>query len=466
MEHVWFITGSSRGFGRALVQAALDAGDLVVATARRPGQLAELTQRYGDRMLPVALDVTDGDAVRQAVNVAVERFGRLDVVVNNAGYANLAPIETAEEADFRAQFETNFWGVYNVSKAVIPQLRAQGGGTIVQFSSVGGRVGGSPGIASYQAAKFAVDGFSRVLAAETAPFGVRVMVVEPSGFATDWAGSSMTIHDIPADYDATIGAMHRLMRANPAGPAGDPVRAAQIIVQAATRANPPAHLLLGVTAVEMALAYSRRQLAEASAWEAVSRSADYAEPYPAEFPEDKPELSRTYAAYSPGSRYSISPGRLDSSFSRLGFLGGRRLTSMPLMNATPLTTIVGPFGSPVPLDWWSKAPMTPTPVTRTLASSGTVTSMPPMIANTWSVTVCAAYRASRRSSSPPPMKANAVNSSGTTQSPFLENPPMMANAPCDVASPPNRCGLPAGAGAGTRPPAVCGRSLVMGSSSA
>jgi len=205
MQQVWFITGSSRGFGRALIQAVLDAGDLVVATARRPEQLAEFTQQYGDRVLPLALDVTDEAAVRDAVSVAMERFGRLDVVVNNAGYANVAPIETGDEEDFRTQFETNFWGVYNVSKAVIPQLRAQGGGTIVQFSSVGGRVGESPGIASYQAAKFAVDGFSRVLAVETAPFGVRVMVVEPSGFATDWAGSSMTIYDVPADYDATIG---------------------------------------------------------------------------------------------------------------------------------------------------------------------------------------------------------------------------------------------------------------------
>jgi NAD(P)-dependent dehydrogenase (short-subunit alcohol dehydrogenase family) len=242
MQQVWFITGSSRGFGRALVQAVLDAGDLVVATARRPEQLAEFTRQFGDRVLPLALDVTDEAAVRDAVSVATERFGRLDVVVNNAGYANVAPIETGDEEDFRTQFETNFWGVYNVSKAVIPQLRAQGGGTIVQFSSVGGRVGGSPGIASYQAAKFAVDGFSRVLAVETAPFGVRVMVVEPSGFATDWAGSSMTIYDVPADYDATIGAMHRRMRANPAGPAGDPLRAAEIIVQAIRRGDPPSHL--------------------------------------------------------------------------------------------------------------------------------------------------------------------------------------------------------------------------------
>jgi NAD(P)-dependent dehydrogenase (short-subunit alcohol dehydrogenase family) len=287
MQQTWFITGSSRGFGRALVQAALDAGDLVVATARRPEQLAEFTQRHKDRVLPLALDVTDPSAVHAAVNAGVERFGRIDVVVNNAGYANLAPIETGADKDFREQFETNFWGVYNVSKAVVPQLRAQGGGTIVQFSSVGGRVGGSPGIASYQAAKFAVDGFSRVLAVETVPFGVQVMVVEPSGFATDWAGPSMTVHDIPADYDGTIGAMHRRMRANSAGAAGDPVRAAEIIVQAVKRDNPPSHLLLGVTAVEMALDYSRRQIAEASAWEHVSRSADYKEPYPAEFPPDK-----------------------------------------------------------------------------------------------------------------------------------------------------------------------------------
>jgi NAD(P)-dependent dehydrogenase (short-subunit alcohol dehydrogenase family) len=288
MQQVWFITGSSRGFGRALVRAALDAGDRVVATARQPGQLAEFAERCGDNVLPVALDVTDAGAVRAAVAAGAARFGRLDVVVNNAGYANVAPIETGDDADFRAQFETNFWGVYNVSKAVIPQLRAQGGGTVVQFSSVGGRVGGSPGIASYQAAKFAVDGFSRVLAVETAPFGVKVIVVEPSGFATDWAGSSMTVHEIPAAYDSTVGIVQRRMRRSPAGPAGDPERAAEIIVDTVKRGNPPSHLLLGVTAVTMALGYSKRQLAEATAWESVSRSADYAEPYPAEYPAAAP----------------------------------------------------------------------------------------------------------------------------------------------------------------------------------
>jgi NAD(P)-dependent dehydrogenase (short-subunit alcohol dehydrogenase family) len=286
MTHTWFITGSSRGFGRALVVAALAAGDQVVATARRPEQLADLLESGGDRLLPLALDVTDSAAASAALAAGIERFGRLDVVVNNAGYANLAPIETGDDDDFRAQFETNFWGLYNVSKAAIPHLRRQGGGLIVQFSSVGGRVGGSPGIASYQAAKFAVDGFTRVLAAETAPFGIRTMVVEPSGFATDWAGSSMTIHDIPNDYDATIGEMQRRVRANPAGPAGDPVRAAEIIVRLAHRANVPSHLLLGVNAVEMALGYSRRQLAEATNWEGVSRSADFTEVYPTDLPPD------------------------------------------------------------------------------------------------------------------------------------------------------------------------------------
>jgi NAD(P)-dependent dehydrogenase (short-subunit alcohol dehydrogenase family) len=286
MTQVWFITGSSRGFGRALTEAALAAGDRVVATARTPGVLDDLLQLHGDDLLTISLDVTDSKAAREVIQAGVDRFGRLDVVVNNAGYANVAPIETGEVEDFRAQFEANFWGVYNVTKAAIGPLRHQGGGVIVQFSSIGGRVGGSPGIASYQAAKFAVDGFTRVLAAETAPFGIRTLVVEPSGFATDWSGSSMTIHDVPEEYDQTVGFMQRRVRTNPAGPAGDPVRAAEIIVQVVKRKRIPSHLLLGVNAAEMGIAYSRRQLEEADSWEQVSRSADYAQPYPVQFPHD------------------------------------------------------------------------------------------------------------------------------------------------------------------------------------
>jgi NAD(P)-dependent dehydrogenase (short-subunit alcohol dehydrogenase family) len=284
MQQTWFITGSSRGFGRALALAALAAGDRVAATARRPEQLDDLVEQYGERVLPLRLDVTDPDGVRAALAEAASRFGRVDVIVNNAGYANVAPIETGDEADFRTQFETNFWGVYHVSRAAIPLLREQGGGLVIQFSSVGGRVGGSPGIASYQAAKFAIDGFSRVLRAETAPFGVKVLVVEPSGFRTDWAGASMTVHDAPAGYESTVGAMNSRMRQAGAGAAGDPDRAAQILVAVAKRDDVPAHLPLGVNATEMSVAQDRRLLESDQRWSEVSRSADFGEPFPVALP--------------------------------------------------------------------------------------------------------------------------------------------------------------------------------------
>jgi NAD(P)-dependent dehydrogenase (short-subunit alcohol dehydrogenase family) len=283
MSKVWFITGSSRGFGRELVRAALEAGDSVAATARRPDQLEDLTRAYGERVAALPLDVTDADGVRAAITTAEERFGRIDVVVNNAGYANVAPIETGDEADFRTQFETNFWGVYHVSRAAIPVLRAQGGGLIIQFSSMGGRVGGSAGIASYQAAKFAIDGFSRVLQAETAPFGIKVLVVEPSGFATDWAGSSMEIGDIPAEYADTVGAMNTVRKGS-AVSAGDPARAAEILVRLSRRDELPYHLPLGVNAVEGSIRQDETLLTEDRKWAAVGRSADFAEPYPVDFP--------------------------------------------------------------------------------------------------------------------------------------------------------------------------------------
>jgi NAD(P)-dependent dehydrogenase (short-subunit alcohol dehydrogenase family) len=290
-ELTWLITGTSRGFGRALATAALKAGDQVVATARNPAQLTDLVEQYPDRALPVEMDVTDTAAVRSAFAAALERFGRLDVVVNNAGYANVAPVETGPEDDFRRQFDTNFWGVYNVSRAAIPVLRRLGGGTVIQFSSIGGRVGGSAGIGSYQAAKFAVDGLTRVLAAETAPLGIRYLVVEPGGFATDWAGASMQVLDIPAEYEQTVGAMVRYRSGATAG--GDPNRAGEILVRMVRMHDLPAHLILGAGAVQLAQNYSRSQLAEADAWAQVSRSADFNQEYPAEFPAD--------AATTPGN---------------------------------------------------------------------------------------------------------------------------------------------------------------------
>jgi NAD(P)-dependent dehydrogenase (short-subunit alcohol dehydrogenase family) len=286
MQQTWFITGSSRGLGRALVKAALDAGDRVVATARRPDQLADLVNDYGDKVHAVALDVTDAGAATGAFYEAHEHFGRVDVLVNNAGYANVSPIETTDDDDFRTQFETNFWGVYNVSKAAIPLLRAQAGGLVIQMSSVGGRVGGSPGLASYQAAKFAIDGFSRVLRAEVAPFGIKVLVVEPSGFRTDWAGSSMIVHDAPEEYASTVGAVNSRMRRSAAGPAGDPARAAEILVKVAKRRDIPEHLALGVNAVDMSIALDERLLADDRKWQGVGRSADFSELYPQVFPPD------------------------------------------------------------------------------------------------------------------------------------------------------------------------------------
>jgi NAD(P)-dependent dehydrogenase (short-subunit alcohol dehydrogenase family) len=270
-----------------LARAALDAGDRVAASARYPADLDDLATEYGERIHAIALDVTGAQAAQAAIVEAHRHFGRLDVVVNNAGYANVSPIETTDDRDFRAQFETNFWGVYHVSKAAIPVLRQQGGGIVIQISSVGGRVGGSPGIASYQAAKFAIDGFSRVLQAETRPFGVRVMVVEPSGFRTDWAGSSMTVHEVPDAYASTIGSMNTLMRQSGDGPAGDPLRAAEIL-QVAKRQDIPYHLPLGVFAAEGAIRLDEQLLTQDRRWREVSRSADFSEPYPVGLPADLP----------------------------------------------------------------------------------------------------------------------------------------------------------------------------------
>lgn len=280
----WFITGSSRGFGRALATAALRVGDQVIATARKPAQLSDLVEKYGDRVFPVALDVTDPVAAASALKSGVDHFGRIDVVVNNAGYANVSPVETAQAEDFRRQFETNFWGVYNVSTAALPILKSQHGGLVVQFSSVGGRVGGTPGLGSYQAAKFGVDGLTRVLATETGPFGVKYLVVEPGGFATDWAGASMQTHDIPDEYQATVGAFAAAVRG---GAKGDPDRAAEILVRVAKSENIPTHLLFGAGAATMALDYSHAQSIEASAWRAVSGSADFGAVYPVDLPAER-----------------------------------------------------------------------------------------------------------------------------------------------------------------------------------
>jgi NAD(P)-dependent dehydrogenase (short-subunit alcohol dehydrogenase family) len=271
------ITGSSRGFGREIAEAALARGDRVVATARKPEQLEDLAAAYGEHVLAFALDVTDSAAAKGAVDAAIDSFGSLDIVVNNAGYAASAPIEEMSEESFRDQIETNLFGVVNVTKAALPLFHQQRSGHFLQFSSIGGRVGGTPGMGAYQTAKFAVEGFSEVLNAEVRPLGIKVTIVEPGGFRTDWGGSSMGVSPVGADYDETVGAMNRFRESTVSTWPGDPKRAAHVLLDIVDLDEPPLRLLLGVGAVKSAEESSRQRAAEAERWAKVSRSADFPE---------------------------------------------------------------------------------------------------------------------------------------------------------------------------------------------
>nr|WTA64815.1 oxidoreductase [Micromonospora sp. NBC_00855] len=271
MPRVWLITGCSRGLGRALADAVLADGDHLLATARNPAQLDDLVDRHGDQVRVVALDVTDPAAARAAVRTAVDTFGRLDILVNNAGYADVAAIEDMSEDDFRAQIEANFFGVVNLSRAALPVMREQGRGHIVQISSVGSRVA-STGLGAYQSAKWAVSGFSAVLAKEVEAFGIRITSVEPGGLRTDWAGSSMSARPISEPYRPVIDpAVQRLRQASGAQP-GDPARAAQAIIRITRVDEPPLRLLLGADAVAAAQAAAEALAASDARWRELSES--------------------------------------------------------------------------------------------------------------------------------------------------------------------------------------------------
>jgi NAD(P)-dependent dehydrogenase (short-subunit alcohol dehydrogenase family) len=272
---VWLITGSSRGLGRALAQAVLDHGHKLVATARTPAQFADLAERYGDQVRTVALDVTDEQAANSAIKAASEAFGRLDVLVNNAGYGNVGPIEDTSLAEFRAQIETNLFGVINVTKAAIPLMREQRSGHILQLSSVGGRVG-ALGRAPYSAAKWGVEGFSEVLAKEVGPLGIKVTIIEPGGFRTDFAGSSTTIREGRPEYDSTIGAVARFQRDYNGVQPGDPVRAAAVIIHVASLDEPPLRLLLGSDAVHIVEQADLARIEADKKWRDLSVSTDFA----------------------------------------------------------------------------------------------------------------------------------------------------------------------------------------------
>lgn len=273
-EKVWLVTGASRGLGREIVEAVLAADGFVIATARAPSALDDLVQRFAGRIKAVALDVTDADAAKTAVAQAVEIFGRLDVLVNNAGYADVASIEDMPYDDFRAQIETNFFGVVNLTRAALPVMRAQGSGHIIQISSVGGRIGGA-GLGAYQSAKWAVGGFSEVLAKEVSTFGIKVTIAEPGGMRTNWAGSSMSTPCVSDPYRSVIeGAIARLRDSDGNQP-GDPRRIAQVLVDIAETDSPPLHLLLGSDAVAVAKMVAENLAASDAQWRSVSESVSY-----------------------------------------------------------------------------------------------------------------------------------------------------------------------------------------------
>jgi NAD(P)-dependent dehydrogenase (short-subunit alcohol dehydrogenase family) len=268
-ERVWFITGSSRGFGREWAIAALERGDSVAATARDTGSLDDLVQRFGDKILPLKLDVTDRAAVSAAVAAAQERFGRLDVVVNNAGYGQFGAVEELSEAEARDQIETNLFGALWVTQAVLPILRAQGSGHILQVSSIGG-ISAFPNVGIYHASKWALEGISQTLAQEVAPFGIKVTLIEPGGYSTDWGGSSAKHATAMTEYDA---AREQMQQRRAAAVPGDPTATREAVLKVVDAENPPLRIFFGDGPLAIATRDYESRLATWREWEPVSIEA-------------------------------------------------------------------------------------------------------------------------------------------------------------------------------------------------
>ncbi|QDF41611.1 SDR family NAD(P)-dependent oxidoreductase [Bradyrhizobium symbiodeficiens] len=270
----WFISGSSRGLGRALTEAALAAGNRVVASARDTVPLEPLRERFGERLRLAKLDVTDDAAAQAAIGLAVEAYGDIDVVVNNAGYGELGSVEDTGLASFRQQIEVNLIGTIIVTKAAIPVLRRQRRGHIVQVSSVGGRIG-APARAAYSAANWGVEGFSESLAREMALIGVHVTIVEPGGFRTGFAQTAHATGEGRAEYDVVVGAAVRMQRDYDGRQPGDPAKAAAVLLKLVEMDRPPLRIALGSDAVNAISATDRQRLEELESWRALSVSTDY-----------------------------------------------------------------------------------------------------------------------------------------------------------------------------------------------
>jgi NAD(P)-dependent dehydrogenase (short-subunit alcohol dehydrogenase family) len=275
MPKVWLVTGSASGLGRYISEAVLASCDRLVATARDPHRLEDLVKKYGDQVRTASLDVTDEKGALAAVQVAVKAFGRLDVVVNNAGFGDIAPFEQLSPERFKAVIDTNFYGVVYMTRAALPIMRKQKSGCILQISSVGGRIAAIPGNSSYHAAKWAVGGFTESLATEVAPFGVKVCALEPGGMQTNWgARARRDTPDLLPDYEPSVGAFHNRLKSHWGQENSDPAKVAQVVLRLAASDHLPAHLLLGSDAVLYAGQAEATRSADAEHWREVSVSTD------------------------------------------------------------------------------------------------------------------------------------------------------------------------------------------------
>jgi len=274
MSKVWLVTGSASGLGRNIAEAVLASGERLVATARDPRRLEDLVKKHGDQIRTAPLDVADEKAAHECVQAAVDAFGRLDVVVNNAGYGDIAPFEQLSSERFKALMDTNFYGVVNVTRAALPIMRKQKSGCILQISSVGGRLA-RPGSAGYHAAKWAVGGFTESLAQEVAPFGVKVCALEPGGMRTNWGvRANKETPGLLPDYEPSVGAVIKALESYWGKEISDPAKVAQLILRLAGSDHLPAHLLVGSDAVEFAAQAEATREADAERWRAFSVSTD------------------------------------------------------------------------------------------------------------------------------------------------------------------------------------------------
>lgn len=276
-KKIWFITGCSTGFGRELAKQLLENDYQAVVTARDTNKIQDLVEINKDNALGLSLDVTDEAQVREAVANAETHFGAIDVLVNNAGFGYFGSVEESDEREVRSMFETNFWGLSAMTRAVLPKMRERRSGVIVNVSSIGGSVA-FPALSYYHATKYAVNGFSESLAKEVAPLGIKVVIVQPSGFRTDWAGRSA--NDAPSnipDYAETAGANQANIRGYSGKQPGDPVRAARAIIQAVESENPPLRLLLGKAALKNARLKLDELKTDYDAWADASEGADFPE---------------------------------------------------------------------------------------------------------------------------------------------------------------------------------------------